>query len=250
MGVLGSTAFTRQPPAGLDVKDIVAMLNMDMVGRLRGNALSVLGARVGRGVAGAGGAGSARRPGSPARLGGDGYGPSDHYPFYAAGVPVLHFFTGTHEDYHKPTDDADKVNAEGGARIAGLVAATCAESSPAGAERLAYKSVPAPAPQGDARSYGASLGTVPDYAGDGRPGVLLSGVRPGGAAEKAGIRRGDLLVELARRPDPRHPRPDVRAAPRQARRDRQGGDPARRGAAHPGRDVRRQPRHEMILRKG
>jgi S1-C subfamily serine protease len=58
----------------------------------------------------------------------------------------------------------------------------------------------APAPQGDTRSYGASLGTIPDYAGDGRPGVLLAGVRPGGGAEQAGMLRGDLLVELSGKP--------------------------------------------------
>jgi len=135
------------------------------------------------------------REGVACALSGDGYGPSDHSPFYAAGVPVLHFFTGAHGDYHKPSDDADKINAGGGARIAALVAdlALAIDAHP---ERPTYKSVAAPAPRGDVRSYGASLGTVPDYAGDGRPGVLLAGVRAGGPAEQAGLRRGDLLVEL------------------------------------------------------
>ena len=63
-------------------------------------------------------------------------------------------------------------------------------------QRLTYKSAPTPMPRGDSRSFGASLGTVPDYAGDGRPGVLLAGVRPGSGAEKGGLLRGDLLVEL------------------------------------------------------
>jgi S1-C subfamily serine protease len=67
-------------------------------------------------------------------------------------------------------------------------------------KRPTYKNAPAPAPRGDARSFGASLGTVPDYAGDGRAGVLLAGVRPGSAAEKGGLQRGDLLVELAGKP--------------------------------------------------
>ncbi len=193
-GVLGSTAFTRHPTAGLKTADLVAMLNMDMVGRLRGNEVTVLGAE------------SAaewkqivppacEREGVACALSGDGYGPSDHSPFYAAGVPVLHFFTGTHGDYHKPSDDADKINAGGGAKVAALVAdlALAIDSRP---ERPTYRSVAAPAPRGDVRSYGASLGTVPDYAGDGRPGVLLAGVRAGGPAEAAGLRRGDLLVEL------------------------------------------------------
>jgi dipeptidyl aminopeptidase/acylaminoacyl peptidase len=197
-GVLGSTAFTRQPPAGLKTADLAVMLNMDMVGRLRGNLVSVFGTE------------SAEEwktlvPSACERgllfctLTGDGYGPSDHSPFYAAGVPVLHFFTGTHSDYHKPSDDADKINAAGGARVAALVADIALQVAQA-PQRLTYKSAPAPAPQGDARSFGASLGTVPDYAGDGRPGVLLSGVRTDSAADKAGMRRGDLLVELSGKP--------------------------------------------------
>jgi hypothetical protein len=194
-GTLGSTAFTRHPTAQLKTGDLVAMLNMDMVGRLRGNKLTVLGGDS---------AAEWKEIVPPAcdrqqldcALSGDGYGPSDHSPFYAAGVPVLHFFTGAHADYHKPSDDADKINAAGGARVATLVADVAAGIA-GRSERPTYKSAPAPGPQGDVRSYGASLGTVPDYAGDGRPGVLLSGVRPGSAADLGGLRRGDLLVGLA-----------------------------------------------------
>ncbi len=194
-GVLGSTAFTRQPPAGLKMEDLVAMLNMDMVGRLRGDQVAVLGgesAAEWQQIAPP----ECEQAGILCTLSGDGYGPSDHSPFYAAGVPVLHFFTGAHDDYHKPSDDSGKINAAGGARVASLVAGI-AEAVADQPGRLTYKSAPSPAPRGDSRSYGASLGTVPDYAGDGRPGVLVAGVRPGGAAEAAGIQRGDLLVELS-----------------------------------------------------
>jgi hypothetical protein len=198
VGVLGSTAFTRRPPAGLKTADLTAMLNMDMVGRLRGNLVSVFGTE------------SAEEwknlvPSACEQdllfctLSGDGFGPSDHSPFYAAGVPVLHFFTGVHEDYHKPSDDVDKINAAGGARVAALVADIALQVAQA-PQRLTLKSAPAPAPRGDTRSYGASLGTVPDYAGDGRPGLLLASVRAGSAADKAGMRRGDLLVELSGKP--------------------------------------------------
>ncbi len=193
-GTLGSTAFTRHPTSNLKAADLTAMLNMDMVGRLRGNQVAVLGgesAEEWKEIVPA----ACDRERVVCALSGDGYGPSDHSPFYAAGVPVLHFFTGPHEDYHKPSDDADKINAAGGARVAALVADLAVDIAGRPA-RPTYKSAPAPAPMGDVRSYGASLGTIPDYAGDGRPGVLLAGVRAGGPAEQGGLRRGDLLVGL------------------------------------------------------
>jgi S1-C subfamily serine protease len=131
-------------------------------------------------------------------LGSDGYGPSDQTSFYAAGVPVLHFFSGSHGDYHKPTDSADRINAGGAAQIAKLVTdvAQAVSDLPAA---LSYRQVAPEAPKGDVRSFNASLGTIPDYAGptDGG-GVLLAGVRPGSAADKAGLRRGDTLVALGK----------------------------------------------------
>src|SRR6185369_8851345 len=198
-GALGSTAFTRHPPGGLKLADLTAMLNMDMVGRLRNDALGVLGSETAPEW-------NELVPPLCAKhhlvcsLGGDGFGASDQNPFYAGGAPVLQFFTGVHEDYHKPSDDADKINAEGGARVASLMADVTAAVA-GRPERLTYRSAPAPPPSGgDTRSAGAGLGTVPDYAGDGRPGVLLAGVRAGSAAEKGGLQRGDLLVELAGTP--------------------------------------------------
>jgi len=199
-GVLGSTAFTRAPPGGVVLSEIVAMINLDMVGRLRGNRVTVLG----RGSAAewpgllesacataridcAGEAGSA-----------DGFGPSDQMPFYASSIPVAHFFTGSHPDYHRPSDSADKINAAGSGQIAiaaeALVEAVAAHRGPL---TVRSPAVP-PGGQGDMRSFGASLGTIPDYAGpvDGTPGVLLAGVRVGGAAERGGLRRGDILVRL------------------------------------------------------
>lgn len=199
-GVLGSTAFTRRPPGGLDLSNVRAMVNMDMIGRLREDRLSVLG-----GSSAAEWNGIVPRLcgelGIDCALSGDGYGPSDQTPFFAAGVPVVHLFTGAHSDYHKPSDDAARINAAGGARVAHLAA----EIAAAVASRegpLTYVAAAAPAPRGDVRGFGASLGTVPDYAGpaDHRPGVLLAGVRPGGPAEKGGLQRGDLLVELAGHP--------------------------------------------------
>ena len=197
-GLLGSSHFTREPPPGAAPDGLVAMLNMDMVGRLRNDRLAVLGGESAEEWE------SVIQPLCAAleldcELGGDGYGPSDQMPFFAAGVPVLHFFTGTHDDYHKPSDDTELINAEGGVRIARLVAAAALELTTR--EGLTYVAAEAPSPLGDMRSYGASLGTIPDYTGspDDRPGMALAGVRPGGPADVAGLQRGDRIVELAGR---------------------------------------------------
>lgn len=197
-GLLGSSQFTREPLPGTAPEGLVAMLNMDMVGRLRNNRVSILGGD------------SAEEwntivePECNAlrivcQLGGDGYGPSDQMPFYAAGVPVLHFFTGAHEDYHKPSDDAALINAAGGVRVANLVTEIALDLTKL--DGLTYKVADAPPPTGDVRGYGASLGTIPDYTGspDNRPGMLISGVRSGGPAEMAGLQRGDRIIELADR---------------------------------------------------
>ncbi|HEY2743380.1 MAG TPA: M20/M25/M40 family metallo-hydrolase [Polyangia bacterium] len=194
-GVLGSTWMTKHPPRGLDPKSIVAMVNLDMVGRMRDNRVTLLGgdsAPEWKEILES----ACQKARVECSLGGDGYGPSDSTPFYAAGVPVAFFFTGAHSDYHKPSDVAAKINAAGAAQIAEIVddSVRALASRAAG---LTYRATPAPAPRGDLRSFNASLGTVPDYAGprDGK-GVLLAGVRVGGAAEAAGMKRGDVLVKL------------------------------------------------------
>ncbi|MBI4816925.1 MAG: M20/M25/M40 family metallo-hydrolase [Deltaproteobacteria bacterium] len=195
-GVLGSTHLVRNPPKGLAPKELTAMLNLDMVGRLRNNSLSVLGgesaeewpALVGDACTSAG---------LTCATSGDGYGPSDHTSFYAAGAPVLHFFTGAHNDYHKPSDRPELINAIGAAKIAEVVSKVALSTVRRGAP-LTYRNVPSPAPRGDLRTFNASLGTVPNYVGPpgGAKGVLLDGVRPGGAAEQGGLRRGDVLIKL------------------------------------------------------
>ncbi len=198
LGVIGSTWYV-QHPAPQPVDSIYAMLNLDMVGRLREQRLLAIGAATARefpalldSVNAAGG------PGVEARFAltasGDGWGASDHAPFYAARRPVLHFFTDLHEDYHRATDDWPKINADGVARIAGYVTAV--------ALALADRSGPltfvdAPRPQQASGSAGtsASLGTIPDMTGS-PGGVRLTGVRSGSPAERAGIRAGDIIIAL------------------------------------------------------
>jgi hypothetical protein len=196
LGVLGSSYFVDHLPRSLKAEDLVAMINMDMVGRLRDNTLQALGgdsAKEWKGLVSA----ACEEARVSCTSGGDGYGPSDQTPFYAAGVPVLHFFTGPHDDYHKPSDSPEKVNAIGVAKTAEVVAQLVTALGPR-KERLTYQRVASPPPMGDRRSYGASLGSVPDYVGPkgGQKGMLLAGVRPGGAADEAGMRRGDILVKL------------------------------------------------------
>ncbi len=197
-GLLGSSSFAKEPSGGLDVESVFAMVNMDMVGRLREERLQVLGGE------------SAKEwkeiveplcaaDGLTCSVSGDGFGSSDQSSFFAAGVPVLHFFTGVHDEYHKPTDDADLINAEGAIQVAGLVSDVVLAVA-GRAEDLTY--VQAQQPQGQRMAFKVTLGIVPDYAGpsDGSKGLLLSGVRPEGPAGKAGLERGDLIVQMGDSP--------------------------------------------------
>lgn len=195
MGLLGSTHLVRHPPVGLGIDQLLAMVNLDMVGRLREQKLTVLGAQS-----------AAEWSGLLEKIcpqfgvacvgSGDGFGPSDHTPFYAARVPVLHFFTGNHGDYHRPSDLAEKISATGGVLVAEVASQLLLELAAREAP-LTYQRVSEPPPgRGDVRSRGASLGTVPDYAGDGLPGVLLAGTRPGGPADRAGLQKGDRIRGL------------------------------------------------------
>ncbi len=201
-GVLGSAHLVQKwSEKNKDKKlgDVYAMLNMDMVGRMRDNRLQVLGAET---------AGEWRELVQAAcdknrvecAMSGDGYGPSDQTSFYAGGVPVLHFFTGTHTDYHKPSDTSDKINAAGAAQT-GKICAMVALAVSQREQALTFKSgIEGPTARGDMRSFNASLGTIPDYGGPGagKKGVLLSGVRPGGAADKGGMKKGDVIVRLGK----------------------------------------------------
>ncbi len=193
-GVLGSDALIRAKPAWL--ASAKAMINFDMVGRLRDNQLSTLGTdSAPEWVALVDAA--CERARVQCKTGGDGYGPSDHMPFYTAGLPVVFFFTGAHADYHKVSDTADKLNGIGMARVADIAVDLIARLD---GVKLSYAKLPAPAGRGDARSFNASLGTVPNYAGPpaGIKGVLLDDVRVGGGAAQAGMRRGDIIVKLGK----------------------------------------------------
>jgi Tol biopolymer transport system component len=197
VGLGGSSAFVAHPPFPLE--RTVAMVNLDMVGRLREERLAALGADSAAewapALATLGGA-----LGLHIAASGDGYGPSDQTPFYGARIPVLHFFTGSHDAYHTPEDDPTSLDARGGARVAELTA-RLGEELALGRLTPRYAQLTAgPAQAGDSRDLGAYLGTVPDYSAmddTSGSGVLLADVRAGGPADRAGLRGKDRIVDLA-----------------------------------------------------
>ena len=255
-GLIGSSFYVQSP--ALPLEQTVAMLNMDMIGRLRNGALNVGGVGtaaelralveelnrttiVAPVVADRGGAKSGAKkddktgegkvenprqisgpylspplgmPSGPAiisgpdgrttspglmgerfalRLSEDGFGPSDHSSFYARRVPVLFFFTGSHEDYHKPSDTADRVNYEGEALVLQLVRDIVYRLQQTDA-RPTYAVARAEA--NTRTTFRISLGTVPSYA-ESTDGLKLDAVREGSPAAAAGLKAGDKIVKLA-----------------------------------------------------
>lgn len=189
-GALGSVRYANNPAVPMD--STLAMVNLDMVGRMQNRRLLALGAL----------SASEWRPlldsvNAPYRLdvraSGDGWGASDHTSFFARKRPVLHFFTDVHTDYHRAGDDWDKINADGMADVASL-ASDLVRRLAARPGPLTFVDAPPPAP---VASTGArpSLGTIPDMASE-PGGVLLQGVRAGSPAEAAGIRAGDILIGM------------------------------------------------------
>ncbi|HMH51277.1 MAG TPA: M20/M25/M40 family metallo-hydrolase [Candidatus Acidoferrum sp.] len=190
LGLFGSAEYVRRPPVPID--KTVLMVNLDMIGRLRDGRLYVGGVDSGTGLrpivmdATRDLSLSLQLPPSP-------FGPSDHASFYAAGCPVLFFFTGLHDDYHRPTDTWDRINASGLATVGTIVArvVTAVAAAPAAP---AYVKVDPPA-SGGGRG-GTFFGIVPAF-GDGASGVRITSVRPDSPAERAGVRAGDVIVKFA-----------------------------------------------------
>jgi len=197
IGLGGSAWFVEHLPSGR-IGDVAAMINLDMVGRMNEHKLNVLGADSAKAwdaiIA------EANKAAASVNIsaGGDGYGPSDHSSFYAAGVPVVHLFTGAHEQYHSPEDDAALLNIEGGADVARITAAL-ADGVRRGPRPDYVRTSAASPTAGDSRGYGAYFGSVPDYSAMEATtgGVKLSDVRPNSPAEKGGLKKGDVIVGMA-----------------------------------------------------
>lgn len=189
LGLFGSKAFVRDEK--LDSNTIAYMINMDMVGRLNDSthALTV------------GGVGTSPAWGDAVKLANGefklvidsaGVGPSDHTSFYNAGIPVLFYFTGTHKDYHKPTDKADLINYEGEAQVLDYVTrvVTMMDKENVKPKYLVTKQ----ATVGKTR-FKVSLGIMPDYTFD-AGGVKVDGVTENRPAAKAGVKTGDIITQL------------------------------------------------------
>lgn len=197
LGVLGSRFFVEHSPLPLD--SIVAMLNFDMVGRMRGDSLIVYGTATAREFPAVLDSANAR-VGLSVRGVGDGFGPSDHSSFFARNIPVLHFFTNLHDDYHRATDDVERINAGGVARVVAL-AERVVRLLDARDSRLTFvRGAAPPVLAGSRTGSNVYLGSIPDMAGGDAPGLRLAGVRAGSPADSAGLVAGDIVVELGGKP--------------------------------------------------
>jgi len=191
-GLLGSNYYVNHPLTPLN--NIVAMINMDMIGRMKDSKLVIGGvgtAKEWRDIIAQGTADPARK--FVLTMNEDGFGPSDHSSFYGKQIPVLFFWTGTHNDYHKPSDTFDKINYADETRILNLVSYIVKQLDGAD-KRVTYTTAKTdPAPRtGGFRVY---LGTIPNYA-DSNDGLLIDGIREGSPAEKAGLKAGDRVVKI------------------------------------------------------
>ena len=204
MGLLGSEYFVANSPIPLD--STVVMVNFDMVGRLREDKLIVYGVATATELTAlldSANSAAAIAPlpwSSPLRIAalGDGYGPSDHSSFYARNIPVLHFFTDLHDDYHRASDVVGKINARGEAHVVD-VAERVVRAIADRPTRLTFVRTAAPPPVASSRQGSdVYLGSIPDMSGGGQ-GLRLTGIRAGSPAELAGLVSGDVIVEFAGR---------------------------------------------------
>ncbi len=191
LGLLGSQYFVEHSPVKLDSMQI--MMNYDMVGRLRNDKLLVYGVATATELKPLVDSVNATVGQFALSAIGDGYGPSDQSSFYGAGVPVLFFFTDQHEDYHRASDVASKINVLGEARVIDYSAALLRELGDRSSRLTFVKSAP---PMRGPGGNGAWFGSVPDMGAVDVVGVRLAGVTPGSPAEKAGVQKGDVIVEF------------------------------------------------------
>ncbi|MDB4089464.1 M28 family peptidase, partial [Flavobacteriales bacterium] len=187
-GLWGSNYFVKN--STLSNSEMNFMINMDMVGRLdSNNRLAIYG--IGTSPVFKPILDSCNTFGFKSKFDSSGVGPSDHTSFYLADVPVLHFFTGQHKDYHKPTDDTEFINFEGIVKVADYIENIVLSLNQ-------YDTIPftkTKEKSNKARAFKVTLGVIPDYLYDGM-GMRIDGVKQDRPAENAGIEKGDIVVKM------------------------------------------------------
>ncbi|HKO80073.1 MAG TPA: M28 family peptidase, partial [Chitinophagaceae bacterium] len=191
LGLYGSKYFTEHPT--IDLKTANYMINMDMVGRLNDSTKTLA----------VGGYGTSpqwanvinpqdKKIAFAIKIDSSGSGPSDHTSFYRKDIPVLFFFTGQHRDYHRPSDDADRINYEGELKIINYINGVINNLNKQNQKLAFLKTREA---QTGMSSFKVTLGIMPDYTFSGT-GVRADGVSDGRPAAKAGLKAGDVIVKL------------------------------------------------------
>jgi hypothetical protein len=196
LGLLGSAHWVQNPT--LPIEKAVAMLNMDMIGRIKDGKVFIGGVGTGSTLKSlleqAQSGSNFKIEYSPG-----GYSASDHTSFVTKRIPVLFFFSGLHSDYHKPSDTWDKIDSQSAARLVDVVGKTSLELATA-SDRPTFVTVVEDKPlAGSGGGYGPYFGSIPDF-GQVENGVKFSDVRPGSPAAKAGFKGGDILVQFGDKP--------------------------------------------------
>lgn len=189
-GLLGSNYFIKHPT--IDLKKINYMINMDMVGRMKKDERILQALGVGTSPVWKEIVEKIQIDSVKIKESESGVGPSDHTSFYLADIPVLHFFTGSHEDYHKPSDDEDKINYQGEVSVVKIILEVIRQANETG--KLAFIKTK-DADNKETPRFKVTLGVVPDYAFEGE-GMRIDGVSDGKPASKAGLKAGDVVLQL------------------------------------------------------
>src|ERR1017187_7244354 len=198
LGLLGSAEWVKDPT--LPLEKCVAMLNMDMIGRIRDSKVYIGGVGTGSTFKKILEQAQKQEPNFKIEYSAGGYSASDHTSFVAKKIPVLFFFSGLHSDYHKPSDTWEKIDPVAATRLLEVVGATLEQLAEA-EERPAFQTVvEEKLPTGErGAGYGPYFGSIPDF-GEVENGVKFSDVRPGSPAAKAGLKAGDILVQFGDKP--------------------------------------------------
>ena len=189
-GLWGSNYFTKNPT--IDLATVAAMINFDMVGRMENNKIAING--TGTSPAWPDLIKDANVAGLDITMGESGVGPSDHTSFYLNDIPAIHFFTGAHEDYHKPGDDVEKINGDGMLTITDLAFRILRAIGEYGRSKLEFTKTK-DTKQGGEMKMNVTLGIVPDYLYN-EGGLRIDGVREEKPAAMAGLKKGDIIIKL------------------------------------------------------